>query len=78
VYWLNKLGRFLLNAFNNIYASICIFALTIIVAEYLAWDYLPLWLHFRLALCLIISFITGIIAGWNFKEGWEAKNNGNL
>ena len=67
---LHKLLTFFLRAFNNIVAAVCIFAILIIAAEYMAWDYLPLWLHLRLAIVLILSFLTGIIAGWNLREGW--------
>ena len=71
--WLSRLARFFVNAFNNIYAAGCIFAVTVIFAEYYVWDKLPIEYHFKLAICLFISFITGIIAGWNLKEGWKPE-----
>jgi len=73
--YFDKFLSFFIRAVNNIVAAVCIFAVLIIAAEYMVWDYLPLWLHLRLAIVLILGFITGIIAGWNLKEGWGNEEN---
>ena len=66
----HKLLKFFLKAFNNIVAAFSIFGLMVIFAEYYVWDKLPLEYHFKLAICLMVSFGAGIIAGWNLREGW--------